>query len=818
MTCLILILMLVGLSAAPLCAAVIARGGEAALAIVVAGEPTTPERFAAEELATHLQQVTGGRFSTVPESELPAGAPAIYVGHTRFAAAQGIDAAALGPEEWLLRAVGGSLVLTGGRPRGTLYAVYELLDREVGVAWLTETLTLLPKRPDLALDRLDRRGAPAFGFERYVHTDLRAMNHVPEYIELMDRFHSRNRIGSGAWLYNNPRHGVERFGTPGNCHTFYAYLPPDEYFDKHPEWYSVNVNGDRIRSTGQLCLTNTEMRAELVRRLRAFIEADRERARKEGMPPPVRYDVSMNDYHNMCQCPNCRAVVRREDAESGLVLEFVNAVAEEIEKDYPELGITTFAYSLTIRPPKHLRPRRNVIIKLAYLADGATGHNWRDPSRPLAHAFHEAHRQATLGWVEKGARIHVWDYWRLFLGDAFETPYTRVRLIQDDLQYLHRLGVKDGCFVEFYGADRVSFFALTRWLGITLMNDPHREVEPLIDRFMQAWYGPAVGPMRQWLGYLHQRLAENPACLTGTPVYRRAYLDIAFFRQAYALFEQAEKQCAPGSPELVRVWNERMPVDTALLGLWDKLAREQGKGEAMPWDRRKVLDCYATHKKAVLESLHLPQTTAKALAGLDGEVQRLRLEMEQPPLPAAFAALPADVVVDVLRQARWEAPNYGRRVVPDPAAPGGMAVRLDTAKLDKPGASMPFGVWYPGRFGPTLTLTPPAAQGGEQGPGGAGQGPRADIPADEAYHWYRLGPFRILPGTVLHAHPTWHLQITGLDRPLMLGYPEEEWYVFVSLKLEGPAYVPGSTKENALSVGRVILVRAASPGARDFMP
>ena len=69
------------------------------------------------------------------------------------------------------------------------------------------------------------------------------MNHTADYIQLMDLFHSRNKTGAGAWLWNDPRHGVRRPGSPGTCHTFYGYLPPDKYFDEHPEWYSMNASG-----------------------------------------------------------------------------------------------------------------------------------------------------------------------------------------------------------------------------------------------------------------------------------------------------------------------------------------------------------------------------------------------------------------------------------------------------------------------------------------------------------------------------------------------------------------------------------------------
>ena len=79
--------------------------------------------------------------------------------------------------------------------------------------------------------------------------------------------------------------------------------------------------------------------------------------------------------------------------------------------------------------------------------------------------------------------------------------------------------------------------------------------------------------MRRWLDYLQMRLADYPDGLPAVPVYRRTYMDVAFFGRAYELFDRAEKLCEPGSEEHVRVLGERMPVDTALLGRWPILER-----------------------------------------------------------------------------------------------------------------------------------------------------------------------------------------------------------------------------------------------------
>ena len=47
-------------------------------------------------------------------------------------------------------------------------------------------------------------------------------------------------------------------------HSFYKYLPPEKYFDAHPEWYS-EINGKRKHEHAQLCLTNEEMTRELIK-------------------------------------------------------------------------------------------------------------------------------------------------------------------------------------------------------------------------------------------------------------------------------------------------------------------------------------------------------------------------------------------------------------------------------------------------------------------------------------------------------------------------------------------------------------------------
>lgn len=49
---------------------------------------------------------------------------------------------------------------------------------------------------------------------------------------------------------------------------------------------------------------------------------------------------------------------------AGTVIRFVNAVAEAVEQEFPDVIIDTLAYQYTRKPPKLVRSRHNVCVRL----------------------------------------------------------------------------------------------------------------------------------------------------------------------------------------------------------------------------------------------------------------------------------------------------------------------------------------------------------------------------------------------------------------------------------------------------------------------
>src|SRR5579871_1283508 len=125
----------------------IAKSGKAECVIVQSPDASPAETNAVAELASTLQLITGAQF-TVQTNVNAAPKHAIVIGPGPMAAKlfPDVDLTKLGSEELVMRVKGGHLLLAGGRPRGTIYAVDRFLQEQCGVRWWTPWATNIPKR------------------------------------------------------------------------------------------------------------------------------------------------------------------------------------------------------------------------------------------------------------------------------------------------------------------------------------------------------------------------------------------------------------------------------------------------------------------------------------------------------------------------------------------------------------------------------------------------------------------------------------------------------------------------------------------------
>ena len=435
--------------------------GKSNYVIVQAKNATITEKNAARELVHFIKAASGAK---LPIKSSAQGKPAIYLGHSAEIKARlhDVDFNNFKPDEIILRTLGKDLFLTGACPRGTLYAVYEFLETQLGVRFWSPDDTYIPQKANISISKLNIRYAPPFFLRDSYCT---AFNENPV-------FAARHRIN--GQLQKIPLKYGGHMEILGFTHTFSRILRPKEYFSKHPDWYSMR-DGKRIKK-GQLCLTNNEAFKAMMRELESRIRKD----------PQIRLvSVSQNDNNLYCECPKCKAWVAQNGNQTDLLLHYVNKAAAYLEKEFPNISVTTLAYHYTNPPPKTIRPRKNVIIRLCLTSNDAA---YKADSNRNA-----AGRDEILTWGKYAHRLFIWYYranYRNFL-----VPVPNFHTLGADLDFFANHHVK-GMFAHgVYGAGEASELApLRSWLTAKLLWNPQLNQKKLMREFIRGYYGEAAVP------------------------------------------------------------------------------------------------------------------------------------------------------------------------------------------------------------------------------------------------------------------------------------------------------------------------------------
>ncbi len=524
--------------------------GRSAARIVVAPGASETEGFAAQELALFLHIVTGATFPVV-EDPGPAGGRLLVGLPAARAAAPDLAVSGLAPEEIVVRSVGGDIVLAGGSPRGTLYAVYTFLEDVVGCRWWTGTASRMPWKPSLSVGTVALHHKPPLEYREpywYVAFD-----------EVWAARNKANGTRAGGDALRGGRQVYEGF-----VHTFYGLIPPAEYFAAHPEWFS-EIGGKRTFENAQLCLTNEEMRRELVKNLK-------ERLRRD--PEATIASVSQNDCFGNCTCPKCRAVDEEEGGPSGSLLRFVNAVAADIEPEFPALAIDTLAYQYTRKPPLLARPRPSVIVRLCSIECSF--------ARPLDDPRNKAFFDDLDGWSKIAGRLYIWDYTTNF--SHYVQPHPNYGVLAPNIRLFVARNVR-GIFEQgAYQSWGSEMAELRAWVLAKLLWDPRFDEKKLREDFLAGYYGPAAGSMDDYLEGLEKALARSGDALGCYSPADARFLTFETLARSWKILGSARRKACRSIEYGRRVKRACLPVAYTVLARWDALKEEAARaGKTWPW-------------------------------------------------------------------------------------------------------------------------------------------------------------------------------------------------------------------------------------------
>lgn len=458
--------------------------------ICLSRDASPSERHAGQELQTHLEQMCGARLPIASEDDRPQG-PLILLGRQSNLDKLGFEIPfeKLGREGFALKTKGEHIAIAGGRERGTMYGAYDFLER-LGCRWYANDLTVVPKRAALQIPALDVIEGPGFEYRDILIKEACTKD-----------FAVRNRING---------HFAELDATTGGkvlfepfVHSFYTLVPPAKYFGSHPEYYAL-VNGERRQERAQLCLTNPEVARIAIESAIEWIKAK---------PEAEIISVSTNDADGACECDNCRRSTEDEGAHSGLLLRFVNTVAEGVGRKHPDKLIETIAYRHTEAPPRKVRPIGNVRVRLA-LSGPCQAHPYElCPHDKYAVDFLKA-------WGRVTDKLYIWHYMTQF-HQALE-PYPNLDELTADLSMYQRNNVV-GLFLQgSYSKGGGSHLAdLRSYLLAKLLWNPNQPAQPIISEFLRAYYGPGARYLQEYLDLIHHEVRFPPLGL-GKTIYMYA--------------------------------------------------------------------------------------------------------------------------------------------------------------------------------------------------------------------------------------------------------------------------------------------------------
>jgi len=509
----------------------------ASLNAVVADSASDSEKLAAREFADLWKQATGkGVYvSNVPYLKRGVivwigqdGVPDELLGY--------VKPGELGPDGYCIRtlylkkAKQGHLAIFGGKERGTMYGVYAFFEDYFGIRFLAPDYTHIPKKPPASLPDIDVRYVPPILRRQTAH----GIHGLQAYSEDQRAAFQRHMRWSSS-----PECGLP-------AHSAFTLLPPGKYFAEHPDFYS-EINGKRIAPTGfdpnrpamaapppewqsQLCFSNPKVAEAIAAELRPLMQAH---------PDKTVWSVSPMEWDGRCECPGCKAIDEAEDSPMGSILTGVNRVADAIKSDFPNNFIETLACQWTLKPPRNLRPRDNVIVNVCAVDV--------DYSRPL-HDKKTSELQPFAGilaeWSKIAHNVHVWDY--PANGYYSPIPFPCFDAIGANLAFYARHNVKG---VLSLGGDLLTddLGVLRCYLVSRLMWQPNADAQAVMDEFIRLYYEDAAPFIREYIALAAKTVRDKGAYLHS--LGKGEWMDADFVSRADEIFRGA---LASSVPDIVK--------------------------------------------------------------------------------------------------------------------------------------------------------------------------------------------------------------------------------------------------------------------------
>ena len=409
-----------------------------AIDIVIPAFPTPREEFAASEMKKYLAlmldadvNITAGRkggdFTFVIGSPDRNGVCAEYISEEEF------KKEVPGPEGMMIRSVDSSTVIIAGsyrnageKERGTVYGVYEFLERFCSCTLAAfshpdvDAGEVVPRHDEIDLEGINYVKSCA---DRPYRTAIiqyadaagdpdKALN-IPFFDWLVKNRYNRiltwtsiyDHFKSTELLYEIERRGISL--TVGHHESSRLLLPAygngyfsEKYYETHPEFFKLQKDGRRFLNDGPwgqwvYCSRNADVIKEVAKNVDRWLERN---------PAVDILALWPNDgISDQCVCPECSKYTKTEN-----YVYFVNEIAKAVKVKHPDVKFDLLIYVDLWECPDGIKLAPSIMI------DESTWHfdGLRKVGKPDGSCLNGTHFEDNLlKWRSTGAEVVYYDYY-----------------------------------------------------------------------------------------------------------------------------------------------------------------------------------------------------------------------------------------------------------------------------------------------------------------------------------------------------------------------------------------------------------------------
>jgi hypothetical protein len=497
---------------------VLVDAGKPICAIIIRNDAPDIERYAAGEISGYIEKISGARIpvNETDSKNIPFGGSQILLGQgtwltqPRFKKSAD-DLEAMGKHAFVIHSYRSgrseTLVISGGSPRSTVYAAFELLER-IGMRWYAPDVERIPRMKTVDLGYIGLTDFPCF---EYRDATLVGGKEASQW-------KARLRLNTGMGFLEE-EHGCEPAYVPDEVGI--GELFPPDLFSSHPEYYPM-IDGKRTNIGNLFCFSQKQATQAVGDSINSRL------SRARG----ITHLSLLFDFPGMvCHCPECTRILKQEGGESGLALRWLNSISARISPKHGDVTLEMTSPWITPVLPKSARPRKNIAIVLS-------GENLR-PVNSGGQSDKEsaAFMTALKSWSSVSEKIHV---------ELFCPPLERAPFSFPDLEQMCRNTVTfrdryiEGLFVKspagkgiFVPDSEMRMWVLSRMMWNSDLNS-----EDLVRDWMRGVYGNAAGPMIEYWKQVQKAVSTGRGD-SNSPQGLSEYLDDRFLNAAELIIQKA---------------------------------------------------------------------------------------------------------------------------------------------------------------------------------------------------------------------------------------------------------------------------------------